>query len=89
MFSLLSGLWQHAFQKQEYYVLILGLDNAGKTVRGRCRLLNLAVANRSHTQTLLEKFKAINNTAYHGMPLEKITPTVGLNGAPRTSKTIC
>ncbi len=33
MFSLLGGLWQYMFQKKEYYVLILGLDNAGKTVR--------------------------------------------------------
>ena len=33
MFTLLSGLWKYTFQKDEYYVLILGLDNAGKTVR--------------------------------------------------------
>jgi ADP-ribosylation factor related protein 1 len=31
MFSLLSGLWRYVFQKDEYFVLILGLDNAGKT----------------------------------------------------------
>lgn len=31
MFSLLYGFWQYMFQKDEYYVLILGLDNAGKT----------------------------------------------------------
>lgn len=31
MFSLLYGFWQFMFQKDEYYVLILGLDNAGKT----------------------------------------------------------
>jgi len=31
MFTLLSGLWKYTFQKDEYYVLILGLDNAGKT----------------------------------------------------------
>eukprot|EP00795_Rhopilema_esculentum_P007537 gene7537-13320_t len=31
MFTLLSGLWKYVFQKDEYCVLILGLDNAGKT----------------------------------------------------------
>jgi ADP-ribosylation factor related protein 1 len=31
MFTLLSGLWRYVFQKDEYFVLILGLDNAGKT----------------------------------------------------------
>ncbi|KAL3867798.1 hypothetical protein ACJMK2_040821 [Sinanodonta woodiana] len=31
MYTLLSGLWKYMFQKDEYNVLILGLDNAGKT----------------------------------------------------------
>ncbi|XP_033097947.1 ADP-ribosylation factor-related protein 1-like isoform X2 [Anneissia japonica] len=31
MFALLSGLWKFMFRKDEYYILILGLDNAGKT----------------------------------------------------------
>lgn len=31
MFTLLYGLWKYLFQKDEYFVLILGLDNAGKT----------------------------------------------------------
>ena len=39
MFTLLSGLWKYLFQKEEYYVLILGLDNAGKTVSA-CNFLN-------------------------------------------------
>ena len=34
MFTLLSGLWRYMFQKDEYYILILGLDNVGKTVCG-------------------------------------------------------
>lgn len=33
MFTLLYGLWKYLFQKDEYFILILGLDNAGKTVR--------------------------------------------------------
>lgn len=32
MFSLMSGFYKYMFQKDEYFVLILGLDNAGKTV---------------------------------------------------------
>jgi len=31
MFSLLSGLWQYLFAKQTVNILIVGLDNAGKT----------------------------------------------------------
>ena len=31
MYTLLSGLYKHITQKDEYFVLILGLDNAGKT----------------------------------------------------------
>jgi hypothetical protein len=33
MFSLLSGAYQYLFEPREYFILILGLDNAGKTVR--------------------------------------------------------
>lgn len=32
MFTLLSGLWQHLWRRDEYYVLLVGLDEAGKTV---------------------------------------------------------
>jgi len=31
MFSLLYGFWQYMFKKSEFFVLILGLDHAGKT----------------------------------------------------------
>ncbi|XP_022658076.1 ADP-ribosylation factor-related protein 1-like [Varroa jacobsoni] len=31
MYTLLHGLWKYITQKEEYSVLILGLDNAGKT----------------------------------------------------------
>ncbi|XP_060598982.1 ADP-ribosylation factor-related protein 1-like [Ruditapes philippinarum] len=31
MYTLFSGLWKFMFQKDEYNILILGLDNAGKT----------------------------------------------------------
>ena len=32
MFHLLSGYYNYLFRKDEYYVLIIGLDNAGKSV---------------------------------------------------------
>lgn len=32
MFSLLRGLWQYLFRKDECFVVIVGLENAGKTV---------------------------------------------------------
>lgn len=31
MYTLLSGLWRYLTQKNEYCILILGIDNAGKT----------------------------------------------------------
>jgi len=31
MYTLLYGLWKHTFRKDDYFILILGLDNAGKT----------------------------------------------------------
>ena len=31
MFSLLYGLWEYVFRKEELRALILGLDKAGKT----------------------------------------------------------
>ena len=32
MFSLVSGLWTHMTRRDEFFILIVGLDNAGKTV---------------------------------------------------------
>lgn len=34
MYTLLHGFYKYLVQKDEYCVLILGLDNAGKTVKG-------------------------------------------------------
>lgn len=33
MYTLLHGLYNYLTRKEEFYVLIIGLDNAGKTVR--------------------------------------------------------
>lgn len=35
MFSLFMGLWSYLFSKAELHLLIVGLDDAGKTV-GTC-----------------------------------------------------
>ncbi|XP_074868018.1 ADP-ribosylation factor-related protein 1 isoform X2 [Carettochelys insculpta] len=43
MYTLLSGLYKYMFRRDEYCILILGLDNAGKTV---CALL--ACQHRRH-----------------------------------------
>ena len=32
MYTLLNGFYKLLTRKEEYYVLVLGLDNAGKTV---------------------------------------------------------
>lgn len=40
MFSLLYGFWEYLFHKSNYFVLILGLDNSGKTTfleQARCK----------------------------------------------------
>jgi ADP-ribosylation factor related protein 1 len=87
MYTLLSGLWHHLSRRDEYYVLLVGLDEAGKTVRmfrvGRERR-DLGARQRTfvaHLQTLLERLKALANPRYNPLPREKITSTVGMNGA--------
>ena len=37
MFTLLGGLLRYLFEPREFFILILGLDNAGKTVRTHAR----------------------------------------------------
>ena len=32
MYTLMSGLWRYYTSRDQYYILIVGLDNAGKTV---------------------------------------------------------
>ncbi|PIC49930.1 hypothetical protein B9Z55_001031 [Caenorhabditis nigoni] len=31
MYTLSAGIWEKFFKKKDYYVVIVGLDNAGKT----------------------------------------------------------
>lgn len=81
MYTLLSGLYKHLNQKSEYSILLLGLDNAGKTA---CSLFDFSGASNESAQTLLEQLKAtFAGTAPR--PASSIAPTVGLNGAPAHS----
>ena len=45
MYHLLSGFYKYLFQLDEYYVLILGLDNAGKSVKNNICFLNFGGFN--------------------------------------------
>ena len=45
MFSLFYGLWKYVFTKDEFRVLILGVDKAGKTVIASC--LSFPITRRS------------------------------------------
>lgn len=77
MYTLLYGFYKYLVQKEEYCVLILGLDNAGKTVS-----IIISISNRRRTillQTYLEAAKTKLTKNYKGMHPSKITTTVGLN----------
>lgn len=77
MYTLLYGFYKYIVQKEEYCVLILGLDNAGKTVR---KLALSANKNKQFLlQTYLEAAKTKLTKNYKGMHPSKITTTVGLN----------
>lgn len=83
-FSLIVGFWRLFFRKEEFQILILGIDRAGKTVIRRVRQLSyesISMRHPSHLpcmQTLLEQLKAIY-TGLDPLPPSKIPPTVGLN----------
>lgn len=75
MYTLLSGAYRHYFQKDEYCILILGLDDAGKTTF-------LEQTKTKFSKGTLPRFTVQNlnnHLEYRGMPLNKITTTVGLN----------
>lgn len=40
MYTLVTGFYKYLTQKDEYNILILGLDNAGKTVRHSKEILD-------------------------------------------------
>lgn len=68
------------FRKDEYFVLILGLDNAGKTVNIDCYFVFCCFRQVFFfLQTYLEQTKTKFNVDYNMMNPSKITSTVGLN----------
>lgn len=57
MFSLLAGAWQYMFEPREYYILILGIDNAGKTVRSYiCNYTQYNTLNTVSLSTIFSLF---------------------------------
>lgn len=82
MYTLLHGLYKYLVQKDEYFILILGLDNAGKTVfiLEYCDFRGYDTRNSIRFfQTYLEAAKTKFTKNYKGMNPSKITTTVGLN----------
>lgn len=85
MYTLLSGFYNYITRKEEYYVLIIGLDNAGKTVSlfekdsfSVKYFISVMSKTFLHYQTLLERIKSIF-MGVAGLDPDKIAPTVGLN----------
>lgn len=86
MFSLILGFWRLFFRRTEFHILILGVDNAGKTVRvPRPPLSPISASSRFSClcaalarQSLLERIKSIF-TGLEPLPPGKVPPTVGLN----------
>lgn len=63
MFSLITGCWQFMLSKRTVRILLLGIDNSGKTVK--------------LMQTLFEQLK--KRCGQKAMALRKIPSTIGLN----------
>jgi len=87
MYTLFHGLYKYLTQKDEFWVLILGLDNAGKTViKNLVVISDILLTSQIHHhrycsffQTYLECSKTKFKKNYKGINPSKITTTVGLN----------
>lgn len=71
MYTLVSSLLSQWRKRDEYAVLVLGLDNAGKTVR-------ICFGTADTLQTLVEQIKRISKM--NALDASAIVPTVGQNG---------
>jgi hypothetical protein len=75
--------------KPDVNVLIVGLDNAGKTVRTRVwRVASRLRGDHLVSQTLLEQIKGIYSKARPIAPA-RIPPTVGMNSCVRVCHAPC
>jgi len=88
MYTLFHGLYKYLTQKDEFWVVILGLDNAGKTVTNYLIVISDTYFLLSSDsllqvmfffQTYLECSKTKFKKNYKGINPGKITTTVGLN----------
>lgn len=92
MYTLVHGFYKYMVQKDEFCVLILGLDNAGKTVgnflrkstyflkhlQTFCKTIYL-LDSFCDFQTYCEAAKTKFTKKYKAMNPNRITTTVGLN----------
>lgn len=81
MYTLLSGAYKHYFRKDEYCILILGLDDSGKTTfleQTKIKFSKGESCQKTYAKKRTPKINA-NLIEYRGMQLSKITTTVGLN----------
>lgn len=70
MYTLLYGLYKYIVQKDEYCVLILGLDNAGKSVSIVLKMLFTSLTTVIDSNSMETAFKfATCIESYHDHPL--------------------
>lgn len=77
-FSLIGGFFDWLCSKPDVNILIVGLDNAGKTVRGPPPPPFPLAPDCVCVQTMLEQIKGIYTKAT-AIPPSRIPPTVGMN----------
>ncbi|KAJ1498011.1 ADP-ribosylation factor protein 3 [Coelomomyces lativittatus] len=72
MYTLLTGLYKQWTQKETFHVLLLGLDNAGKTTLLE-RIKTLFSSSSSDSTSSIPSFDTMTTTT------PKVVPTIGLN----------
>ena len=71
MFSLISGFWEYMFGKNKYNIIVLGLDNAGKST-----FIEQIKYCQYHISLNNDKSDALNTVKQR---IDKLKPTIGLN----------
>ena len=83
MYSLISGCLRTIFAKKEHSVIIVGLEDSGKTVKKKKKISKFKFFKKK--KTLLEQIKHIYNKSDPPEP-NKIVSTVGLNSKKKKKK---